>query len=397
MPPTSRRRTVRQSSEQGDREQFSRGQLDDSVRAAVPYFRSIVPTHMNAEQYAAIVIGLLHKDHKLADTAMRNQPSFMAALADCARLGLVPGDRYALWPLNYGKANAAVLGDTTYTGEIELMYRSGGVASIIAEVVRRNDHYQPGRHPHDPPEFYRQPDDWASEGERGDRRGVFCYCVLDTGAVSRVVRMGAAEVMRHKDAARGSDSEYSPWNGDFEDSMWLKTGVHEEFKWVPHSAEYRRDLMSAAAALQGTPLGELTKVPTHEFGAREPAVTLVPPNRAAIGGGGSAGSGQPGASGGPGAERAVGSSNAPERRQGRADTPGDIPACFDVIGISADADRKAYVKAILGEAWNSRRGLTDDETGRVLQILQQAISAATAEDTARDVLDRLTTPATDDS
>jgi recombination protein RecT len=364
MPPRSSggRRTVRQSADDGAARGLSRTQLDESVRDAVPYFRRIVPAHMNADQFAAIVIGLLHKDPDLADTAMRNQPSFMAAIADCARLGLVPGDGYAMWPLNKGKVNAAVLGDTTYTGEIELMYRSGGVASIIAEVVREADHYVPGRHAHEPPEFSRRPDDWASEEERGDRRGIFCYCILDTGAVSRIVRMGAAEVMKHKAASRGSDSDYSPWNGDFEDSMWLKTGVHEEFKWVPHSAEYRRDLMRATSELAGTPLASLPLAATHEFGSARDRVTLIPPA--------------------PPQPAINGPQQHQQQRQGRQ--PADVPALFDALGIDADAERRRVAQALL-PGWNGKRGLTDDETETVKAALTAALQS---EDPAAE-LDRL--------
>jgi recombination protein RecT len=358
MPPRNQaRKTVRQSAEGGQQAGLSRNQLDESVRDAVPYFRRIVPAHMNADQYAAIVIGLLHKDLDLADTAMRNQPSFMAALADCARLGLVPGDGYALWPLHKGKANAAVLGDTTYTGEIELMYRSGGVASITAEIVREADHYVPGRHAHEPPEFRRLPNDWASDEERGERLGAFCYCILDTGAVSRVVRMGAGEIMKHKAAARGSESEWSPWNGDFEDSMWLKTTVHEQFKWVPHSAEYRRDLMRATAELAGTPIGALPLQPAHEFGSARDRVTLIPPA--------------------PPAPRAIsngpGSQQQPQRRQGR-DQLDNLPALFDALNVDSDAERRRIAQALLPD-WNGRRGLTDDETASVKDTLTAVLAS----------------------
>lgn len=244
--------------------------VEQRVQDEVKWFRAVVPAHVNADQFIAIGVGLLRKDERLAAAAVRNPGSFMAALSDCARLGLIPGDGFALVPFeNRETGIPEVTGITEYTGEIDLMYRSGGVRAVVAEVIRDHDEFWRGR----PPRFAPMDEGLAPDSDRGALRGVFAYAVLDSGEISHVVVMGKDEVMRHKAAAKTRKI----WEGPFEQSMWLKTAVHELFKWVPHSAEYLRELMrvqaqAPVAAVDWTP----PKAPEIEAEpAKGPAVQIT--------------------------------------------------------------------------------------------------------------------------
>lgn len=209
-------------------------------------FATVLPSHVKPETWVRIAQGVLRRDPKLANVATRNPGSFMAALLDCARLGLEPGtEQYYLVP--YGNEVQGIVG---YQGEIELIYRAGAVSSIKAEIVYSADRftYRPDmeRPDHQP--------DWF--GDRGEMVGVYAYAVMRDGATSRVVLMGKSEIEKHRAMAKGWENAGSPWQ-KWTGSMWLKTAVHELAKWVPTSAEYRREQLRAAVEA-----GNLRTVPS---------------------------------------------------------------------------------------------------------------------------------------
>lgn len=218
------------------------GQLEavkQQIRDARGWFNAVIPSHVNADQFVAVGLGVLSKDPQLAEVAKRNPQSFMVALSECARLGLVPGDGYAL---TYFGNN--IVGIVEYTGELELIHRTGQVRTVCAEIVWSHDTFSRGAHPHDPPSFEPAGGRFPSEKERGEPEGGFAYAVFENGTTSRVVYMATDEVMLHKKAARNKNV----WEGDFWRSMWLKTFVHELYKWVPKSPEFLAASMRVAAA-----------------------------------------------------------------------------------------------------------------------------------------------------
>lgn len=217
------------------------------------WLASILPSHVDAKAFTGLAKAALKKNVKLAQAATRNPSGFMMSLSECARLGLVPGDTFHIVPFeNKRQGTVEFTGIVDYTGEIELIYRAGAVSSIKAEIVYAND------------KFYFSPDmdrpdhapDWF--GDRGEMIGVYAYAVMKDGATSRVVMMSAAEVLRVKAVSKTAAFGDSPWKL-WEDRMWLKTAIHQLEKWVPTSAEYRRDQLRAVAEAdilrQGAPAG----------------------------------------------------------------------------------------------------------------------------------------------
>lgn len=252
------------------------GQLEavkQQIRDARGWFNAVIPSHINADQFVAVGLGVLSKDPQLAEVAKRNPQSFMVALSECARLGLVPGDGYAL--TYFGNS---IVGIVEYTGELELIYRTGQVRTVIAEVVFTNDTFSRGIHPHDPPSFDPAGGRFPKDSERGEPEGGFAYAVFQDGTNSRVVYMGVEEIMLHRKAAKSK----AIWDGDFWRSMWLKTLVHELYKWVPKSPEFLREVMRVLAAgdLPPSPAvpapvqaESLSQVRRHAIENEVPAVT----------------------------------------------------------------------------------------------------------------------------
>lgn len=205
---------------------------------------SVLPSHVKAPMWIRVAQGAVRRDPKLLEAATTSPQTLMVALLNAARLGLEPGtEEFYLTPRKV-KGRPEVLGIVGYQGIVEMMYRAGEVASVIAECVYENDKfdYQPGRD-----EIPRHEIDWDST-DRGKLRLTYAYARLRTGAVSKVVVLNRAQVNKIKSSSMGSDSDYSPWRTN-EAAMWLKSAVRQLRKWVPTSAEYRDQLRHDAQGI----------------------------------------------------------------------------------------------------------------------------------------------------
>ncbi len=208
--------------------------LNAQIASYTDDYAKVLPQHINAVQWVRLAQGLLRRNEGLAEAAVRNPGSLLSALLDCARLGHEPGtDAYAL--VVYG---GEITGVEQYQGEIERMYRAGAVQSVVCQVVREKDYFQwtPGQLPsHDA--------DWfAPVKDRGDLVGVYAFAYLKGGGHSQVVVLSGEEVAKHRDVAR-TKNIWDKWT----EAMWRKTAIHELEKWVPTSAEYRREQLRAIA------------------------------------------------------------------------------------------------------------------------------------------------------
>lgn len=236
------------------------------------HFADVLPSHMDRDTFARLAIGVMRKNPDVAAAAVTNPASLYHALMECSRLGHEPGtDQFALtvFKVKVKDTNTyipEIVGMEQYQGKIERMYRASipgefGVQAIHADVVREHDLYIPaaesgtGRPIHkrgwfttDPPGQQRH-GVFMDERARGALVGVYAYAELAGGAVSRIVEMPKSEVMKHKAAARSDKF----WTGAWEESMWIKTAVHQLETWVPTSAEYRRQAAIQAAVVNGAP------------------------------------------------------------------------------------------------------------------------------------------------
>lgn len=219
-------------------------------------FAQVVPSHVSPDAFVRLAQGAVRRaDQRLMEAITANPGSLMTALLDCAQLGLRLGDTYHLTPR--GGKQPGVVGIVDYTGEIELMYRTGVVASVKCELVREKDRFEfaPGRMDRPNHEV-----DWF--GERGDKLGGYAYAIFNTGALSRVVVMSKEEIAKHKAMAQGTDRSDSPWVR-WEDAMWLKTLVHQVRKWAPSSPEY---LAQALRAQKASEIAEEHELPVNITG-----------------------------------------------------------------------------------------------------------------------------------
>ena len=222
-------------------------------------FAQVLPSHVSPEVFTRVAVGALRRNPQLMQAATKDPGSLMTALMQAARLGLEPGtEEFYLTP----RGNS-VLGIVGYQGEIELIYRAGAVTSVKAEVVREGD------------EFDYQPDmerpihkvSWFKD--RGEVLGAYAYAEMAGGGCSKVVVIGPEDIDRARAASGTAKSSHSPWQTDF-GAMVLKTAIHRLSKWVPTSAEYRRELTRNAleVALE-------TTAPAPPASVEGPAATVV--------------------------------------------------------------------------------------------------------------------------
>lgn len=206
-------------------------------------FARVLPSHVKPETFVRLAVGALRRDPDLMRAAEANPASLLSALLEAGRLGLEPGTaEFYLTPR--GGKQPGVLGIVGYRGEIELIYRAGACATVKAELVHAGDEfaYSPDMdRPHHVVSWFE---------DRGPVLGAYAYAEMVGGGTSRVVVVGPREIERAKKASATAGSPHSPWTTDY-GAMVVKTAVHQLAKWVPTSAEFRREQLRAAAAAGG--------------------------------------------------------------------------------------------------------------------------------------------------
>lgn len=239
-------------------------QRDNSPAALIKQystdFATVLPSHIKPETWVRLSQGALRKGKRInnerdpnhgrfeLEVAAANNPgAFLAALLDAARQGLQPGsEEYYLTPRRVNK-QLEILGITGYQGYVELMFRAGAVASVQVEVVRENDFYRYNRGEDEIPVHRFKP--FARDEERGKLIGTYAYARMLNGSVSRVIELNRDDIARIRAANPASGGDYSPWT-KWEAAMWMKSSARQLRKWVPTSAEYRRELARTAAEAQ---------------------------------------------------------------------------------------------------------------------------------------------------
>jgi recombination protein RecT len=197
-----------------------------------------------ADSYLAAALTALRNDKKLWQAAQADVNSFMSAMSEAARLGLVPGTHEYYLTVRSGK----IKGQIGYRGLIELMYRSGLVGSVRYDVIRERDQFEidqnHGTLLHLPGEGLR----WTQETARGKVEGAWAYAEMISGPRSNIEHIGDERIARALSASSAGMS--GPWRTDYA-AMVKKTVLHDLSKAVPTSVDDRRppELAAQHAAL----------------------------------------------------------------------------------------------------------------------------------------------------
>ncbi|MEV4320963.1 recombinase RecT [Microbispora rosea] len=202
-----------------------------------PQFQMALPKHIGVDRFLRMAMSCVQKNDTLLDC---DPVSVMAALMEAARLGLEPGTKQAAIVPFAGKATFIA----QWQGLVELMYRSGQVASVTAEFIHEGDEwdYSIG----DGGGFRHKPN---LLGDRGKPVLVYAFATMKSGARSKIVFLTREDAEKIRDErsknyqrAETNGKRNSTWHTDF-DAMWRKSAVRRLADWVPSSPELR-DLIS---------------------------------------------------------------------------------------------------------------------------------------------------------
>jgi len=187
----------------------------DSMREQ---FARALPKHLTPERFARVAITALTRTPKLQECTPE---SVMKCLLDCSAMGIEPDGRRAhLIP--YGRECTLII---DYKGLVELIRRSGDVASIRAETVCEKDFFawSNGEIEHNI--------NWRED--RGEVQAVYATATMTTGETQSAV-LTRAEVNAIRDKSKAGKS--GPWVNYWAE-MAKKTAVRRLSKMLPLSSE----------------------------------------------------------------------------------------------------------------------------------------------------------------
>lgn len=212
------------------------GQVADVVRDSTRDMARLLPDHIPVATFMAAAGAALWKSEELMEGATNHPDAFLVALRESAMLGHIPGTpHYWLTPRRQGQG-WSVLGIEGYEGIIDRMYRSGGVLSVHAEVVRENDGFELEAGPGGRPVHRRagRLGPFSPHAERGPVVGAYAYAILQGGIASQVVAMNMEEINERRAVAAAR----AIWNA-WPVPMMKKTVLRASEPYVPVSAFYR--------------------------------------------------------------------------------------------------------------------------------------------------------------
>jgi len=218
------------------------------VRQEAAQLERLLPDHIPLPAFTSAAGAALYKSEKLMSGALNDPEAFLIALREAAMLGHLPGtDHYWLTPRR-AKGRDSVLGIEGYQGIVERMYRSGGVLSVHAEIVRENDTFEPYAGPNARPlhQFGGKRGAFSKAHERGPVIGVYAYAMLPGGVPSQLVLLSIEDLMEIKAANPFSDDKSSPWIV-WPYPMYKKSALRRLEPYVPVSAGYRQTMAQAQA------------------------------------------------------------------------------------------------------------------------------------------------------
>ena len=195
---------------------------------------------ISPEKYMTVIYNAVRKTPKLLEA---NQNSLFAAILTSAEFGLEPNTpaQYS-YIIPYGNEAQFQIG---YHGIVALLYRNSRVLKIQSELVFMNDEFD-----------YFMDDDMNMkvrfrpylDGDRGERRGVFCVIHLkDAKPVFQYMNANqVGEIKRLSKSPQTYDAKRDP-----EGWMWKKAVIKQASKLVPKDYEKVSRAIQMDSAIEG--------------------------------------------------------------------------------------------------------------------------------------------------
>ena len=200
-------------------------------------FKLALPRHLSVDRFCRVALTALTRTPKLAECT---EASFFRCLLDLSAMGIEPDQRRAyLIPFENRRAGSVectlIVG---YQGYVELVKRSGTVATIHADIVCENDDFA-----YDKGEIIRHKINFREP--RGEMYAAYAL-VRDKDGTEQVEVLPRHEIEKVRDNSQGYKAALKykkghPWMDHFEE-MSKKTAFRRLVKWLVLSPEIREAL-----------------------------------------------------------------------------------------------------------------------------------------------------------
>lgn len=199
-------------------------------------FIDVLPKFMRekADAFVRLAMVDIPRSPGLAKIAQDEPRKIVAALMDCARLGLMPGPMGHVYLIPFGKEVQVITG---YRGLVELARRSGDVARVDADVIYSEDEYTYVKG--DSPKFEHRPNLRSTKRSEADIAAVYAFAYDRDGRNLGGAVMPKADVDAIRSRSRSGNS--GPWKTDYAE-MAKKTAVRRASKLWPVATEFQEAL-----------------------------------------------------------------------------------------------------------------------------------------------------------
>lgn len=199
-------------------------------------FADVLPTFMREKTDAFVRLAMVDipRSPGLAKIAQTEPRKIVAALMDCARLGLMPGPLGQVYLIPFGSEVQVITG---YKGLVELARRSGEVSRVDADVIYAEDEYTYVKG--DSPKFEHKPNLRSTKRTEADIAAVYAFAYDRDGRNLGGAVMPKADVDAIR--ARSRSGNGGPWKTDYAE-MAKKTAVRRASKLWPVSTEFHEAL-----------------------------------------------------------------------------------------------------------------------------------------------------------
>ena len=212
-----------------------------------------LPKHVTAERVIQLCTTVIARNPKIKECTLE---TILGSVMQSSILGLDVTPQFGQFffiPRRNGKTKemecTALIG---YKGYLQLMRRSGEVATVYSFVVREGDFFDL--------ELGLTPKLVHRPAEDGGGNMTHAYAVIkfkNGGEAFEVLRK--SDVMKAKARSEAKNSTYSPWNTEDEESMWRKTAIRKLANYAPLSAEFMTATVADGVALKPSMFDPNTK------------------------------------------------------------------------------------------------------------------------------------------
>ncbi len=208
--------------------------IQDMLMRMSSQIQAALPKHMNVERITRIAMTEIRKNPKLLQAS---QTSLLGAIMTSAQLGLEPGvlgNAYLVPYYNTNLKSYEVQLIIGYKGLLNLVYRSGEVSSVYADVVYEKDTFEfeqglTEKLRHIP----------KLTGDRGAIIAVYAIAHFKNGMHYYIV-MSHDDIEKIRSRSKAPDN--GPWATDYV-AMAKKTAIKQLCKYLPMSVEVQKAIL----------------------------------------------------------------------------------------------------------------------------------------------------------